>query len=121
MREQLAKINGVRRRFQGEFVRFGEKSGYHHPLATILLKNIIDLASGRLMTDHLWFNDGKGFERLSLKEGDIIRFDARVTSYLKGYLGKHNEDEFEMHCAERDYRLSFPNNFVKVSAEKSIF
>jgi len=114
LREDLAKICNVRRRFEGTFVRFGQRSGYKGVLTTILLKNVRDISSGKTVTDHLWFTMGKGFEKLALKEDDVIRFDARVTEYVKGYKGNCNDDE-EHKPLERDFRLSFPTKFVKVS------
>jgi len=116
MREDLAELNGLRRRFQGVFVRFGEKSGYKEVLTTILLKDIINVASGKTVTDHLWFTMGKGFEKLGLKKDDIVRFDARVTTYYKGYKGRRHDNDFEsFKPVELDYRLSFPTKFVRMA------
>jgi hypothetical protein len=115
MREKLEKLNGARRRFQGVFVRFGKKAGYRDVLTTILLRDVVDLSSKKVVTDHLWFTMGKQFERLGLKEGDIVRFDARVTEYEKGYKGRRDDEDFDdFKPLERDYRLSFPTKFVKV-------
>jgi len=116
MRAELEKLFGKRRRFQGVFVRYGQKAGYKYPETTILLKDIVDVISQKAMTDHCWFTMGKRFEKLELKEGDIIRFDARVTDYIKGYQGRRNdEDDYDVKPVERDFRLSFPTKFVKVS------
>jgi hypothetical protein len=114
MREQLAKLHGARRRFQGVFVRFGQKSGYKRPLTTILLKDIVDVASGKPVADHLWFTMGKQFEQLELTVGDVVRFNARVTAYEKGYKGRQDEDDYDYKPIQRDYRLSFPTQFIKM-------
>jgi hypothetical protein len=115
MRDELAKRAGFRRRFQGCFVRFGTKSSYKGPpVTTVLLEDVVEVASGKLVTDHLWFMMGKRFESLKLEPGDMVRFDARVTSYIKGYRGKQEDDDFDGRPVERDYRLSFPTNLVKV-------
>lgn len=111
MREELAKLRNMRKSFKGTFVRFGLKSGYKGPLKTVLLKDIIDVNSDKIVTDHLWFNLTKGLERLQLQEGDIVGFDARVTTYLKGYRGRRED---ELHPVEVDYRLSFPTKVEKV-------
>jgi hypothetical protein len=56
------------------------------------------------------FTPEKQLDKLKLNEGDIIRFDARVTRYWKGYVHR-DEDNREL-----DYRLSFPSKFIKISA-----
>jgi len=114
MREELAKLHGKRRRFQGIFVRFGQKAGYKYPLTTILLKDVVDIASGKLVTDHLWFTMGKQFEALDLKEGDVVRFNARVIEYEKGYRGRQDEDAYDYKPVQIDYRLSNPTQFIKM-------
>jgi len=121
MRPELAKLFGKRRRFQGVFVRFGKKSAYQGGfLTTILLKDIVDVVSQKVMTEHCWFTMGKRFEKLELKEGDILRFDARVTDYVKGYQGRRGEDDYDYKPVERDFRLSFPTKFVKVSPSVAV-
>ena len=75
------------------------------------LKDIIDVSSGKMVTDHLWFNLTKGFEALQLLEGDIVGFDARVTRYLKGYRGRRED---ELRPVGVDYRLSFPTKVEKL-------
>jgi hypothetical protein len=113
MREELAKIAGQRRRFEAVFERFGKKTGYKCELTTILLKDVRDLASGRIVTDHLWFTDGKRFQTLQLQPGDHVRFEARVTEYLKGYRGRQDEDEPDYKPVQTDFRLSFPTKMMK--------
>ncbi len=115
MRNQLAVINGSRARFEGIFVRFGTKKGYKgYPIQTILLKDIKSLTTGNIVTGHLWFTQGKRLEKLNLKENDIVRFDARVTPYEKGYKGYRDDDYGDFKPIELDYRLSFPTNVVKM-------
>ena len=67
--------------------------------------------NNRVVTDHLWFNDTKGFRGLGeLIEGDIIQFDARVRPYVKGYVSPRRYiDEREL-----DYRLSHPTKMKKL-------
>lgn len=105
MRTDLGKKYGERERFLGTFSNFGIKSGYKHELTTILFINIKDL-HGNLLTDHLWFNFTKEFEDLYCREhlhtGTILSFNARVTSYNKGYTKE-----------EWDYKLSHPRKFMK--------
>jgi hypothetical protein len=109
MRMKLAQYKGKRRRFEGTFERFGTKAGYKGPERTLVLLNVIDVFTRDTVTDHLWFTVGKQLDSLDLKEGDVIRFDARVTRYLKGYVHR-DEDNREI-----DYRLSFPTKFLKIN------
>lgn len=122
MRDELAKRDGLRRRFQGCFVRFGTKSGYKGPpVKTILLKDIAEIASDKIVTDHLWFTMGKQFQRLNLKPGDVVRFNARVTEYVKGYQGRCDDDDaFSVKPCERDFRLSNPTDIVKIPQNPSL-
>lgn len=102
----------VRETFQGEFVRYGLKSGWHGQDKTILLRNI-KRKDGKIVSDHLWFNFTKGFSNLGeLQEGDIIQFDARVKEYEKGYKG-WREDVYKP--IEIDYKLSHPTKIMKVN------
>ena len=114
MRSELAQWEGRRREFQGVFVRFGSKSGFKHPLTTILLKDIINVRTGQVVTDHAWFTLGKGFERLTLQKDDVVRFWARVSKYVKGYKGRREDVDKPL---ELDYRLSFPTKLRKVAAK----
>ena len=77
---------------------------------TVLLVDVRD-SDGNLVTDHLWFNYTKGFESLGdLQEGDVIRFDARVRPYVKGYVNQRAYiDEREV-----DYKLAYPTKVARV-------
>jgi hypothetical protein len=114
VREALAKLHGSRRRFQGTVDRFGQKAGWKYTLTTVMLKDVSDCASQKVVTDHLWFTLLKRFESLNLIIGDVISFDARVTKYLKGYQGRRDDDYVKP--MEVDYRLSFPTKLVKVES-----
>ena len=113
MRKDLEKIENIRDRFSGIFEKFGTKKNYHgYPVETILLKDIKD-KSDKIVTDHLWFNKTKGFEKLgALNNGDVIFFDARVTPYVKGYVNyRECVDERQV-----DYRLSHPTKFQLITS-----
>ncbi len=106
MRHALKQLDdGVRRRFSGTFVRFGEKLGWKgRTLTTLLLKDIRD-ANNKLVCDHLWFNLTKEFDNLTLTEGTVVSFDARVKQYYKGYQGYREDVDKPV---ERDLRLANP-------------
>ena len=107
MRKELADKEGERRSFRATFVRLGSKQGYQgYKEETILLKNIMDVSSGRLVADHAWFNLTKGFERLRLIPGAQVIFDARIKEYHKGYVNRR----YGIDNRKKDYRLSHPTN-----------
>ena len=112
MRNELRYKAGQRETFTGIFVRLGKKRAFRGPdLKTVLLKEVRD-ATGRTVTNHLWFNWTKGFERAwPLREGDVIQFDARVQRYTKGYQGRR---ENVYRPAETDYKLSRPTKIKRV-------
>jgi hypothetical protein len=104
MRERLKEIELQRKRFQGVFDRYGCKKAYKgFPGITVLLRNIKTM-NDETLTDHLWFNRTKGFEALgTLYPGDVIVFNARVRSYVKGYVGRGEDDR------SIDYKMSHPS------------
>ncbi len=106
----MQQIEDVRSVFTGTFIRFGEKSGYRGPVATVLLKDVRD-ESGKRLTGHLWFNLTKGFGALDMEEGDTIEFRARVKQYTKGYNGRR-EDVYVPIAT--DYKLSHPTKIRKI-------
>lgn len=112
MRKELGAIGSeTRNTFYGTFVRFGIKNGYRGTEKTVLLKDV-KTEDGVIVTDHLWFNFTKGFEKLNLEEGMVVKFDARVSEYIKGYRG-YRED---VYCPiSIDYRLSHPTKLSVVS------
>jgi hypothetical protein len=112
MRKKMRAMNGDRLTFTGVFVRKGSKPAFRGPdLITILLQDI-KTADGKIVADHLWFNYTKGFEAIEpLQEGDVIRFDARVQLYEKGYKGRR--DDVYDRPVKADYKLSRPTRICK--------
>ena len=109
MRKELKKYNGDRLRFSAIIERFGEKPAYRgFPIPTLLLKNVTLLDTNKVVTDHLWFTKGKSWE--NFKVGDTIEFDARVTTYEKGYKG-YRDDVFDSPI-EIDYKLERPTKIT---------
>lgn len=109
MRKELEEKNNERINAIGIFERFGKKStGFQgRTKTTVLLKDIRD-EDGKLLTDHLWFDFIKGFQKLNLEKGDIISFSGRVNIYKKGNV-KHiwipddtteEEDEYYEYCCD---------------------
>jgi hypothetical protein len=100
MRKELAKLNTTRMSFTAKVGKFGTKKNYHgYSEPTICLCNVKDI-DGNIMTDHIWFTVGKTIDKLKLEVNEVIKFDARVSGYRKGYF----KDGF-------DYKL---NNISKV-------
>ncbi len=113
MREKLAAIAGKRTLFRAVFVRFGSKPAYRGaPVITCLFRDIT--RRGSVITDHVWFDCGKQFAALHLKVGDVVEFEARVTSYVKGYKGRRADRDSRW---ELDYRLSNPTGVRKLATE----
>jgi hypothetical protein len=116
MRDRLSGIDSERQTYCAEFVRFGVKNGYKGTEETLLFKNIHD-SSGKFMTDHIWFNLTSGFEKLNLKEGDRVQFDARVKSYTKGYKGRFAKIlNPSKAVASKDFKLSYPTRILKLTS-----
>lgn len=109
MRKKLQAINGQRMRFTAVIERFGEKSAFRgYPIPTVLLKHVKIIATGVEVADHLWFTKGKSWAACVV--GDTVEFDARVTTYLKGYKG-YREDVYDAPI-EMDYKLERPTRFI---------
>jgi hypothetical protein len=111
MRRKLANIEEERKRFSGAFVRYGKKAGFRGKTQeTILLRDIRSVTDGQIITDHLWFNLTKEFAALQLSEGDVVEFDARAKSYVKGYVNRLGKIDNR----KQDYKLSHPTKVEKV-------
>jgi len=108
MRTKLKNINGLRKEFIGIFARFGSKTNFKgYPETTVLLQDVKCTGDSKINCDHLWFMLTKEFERVKLQEGDVVKFQARVKEYVKGYRGYREDVEYE-HPVEQDYKLSYP-------------
>jgi len=109
VRRDLANQVGERKKFQAIFVRFGKKINYHgFAEETILLKNIVDLESNKIVTEHVWFSYTKNFQHISLIAGMNIEFEARIKKYIKGY--KNSRYKIDQRTA--DYKLSHPTKIT---------
>ena len=122
MREKLKNIEGVRNRFIATFIRYGQKAAYKgYPIVTLLFENVRD-KYGEVFTEHIWFTTNKSFEKFNFNEGDNIVFDARVKTYIKGYIGRNNDwdDSYDIKTVTKDYKLSHPNNIVWHGAKENV-
>ena len=105
MRKELGKQVGERKKFQATFVRFGKKINYHgFGEDTVLLKNVVDLQSNKIVTEHLWFPYTKNFQQIPLTEGTHIQFEARIKKYTKGY----KSSKYKIDQRREDFKLSHP-------------
>jgi hypothetical protein len=108
LRDELKGRLGERFRVTATFERWGGKKGYRgRRRRTLLLRDVRLAATGESLTDHLWFTSGVTWERLCLARGDKVAFDARVTCYEKGYVGRRAVRKGEAWSAI-DYRLERP-------------
>jgi hypothetical protein len=111
MRKQLAKEEGSRKKFTGIFSRFGKKTNFKgYSDETLLLTNIIDTSTNKIVADHVWFTLTKGFESLRLTPGDVIEFEARVKEYSKGYVNRR----YKINNQSKDFKLSHPTKIKLV-------
>lgn len=94
----------------GTFKRYGTKRSYNGtPITTVLLVDIHTL-EGEYLTDHQWFVNIHGFDKLGqLRYGDKIAFNAKCEGYAKG----EQYREFG-HPREWDYELLYPSNIRKI-------
>ena len=111
MRRELAKEEGKRKKFKAVFDRVGKKVNYKgYSEETILLKNIIDIESQKIVADHVWFSYTQGFIKASLTTGESVEFEARVKEYRKGYVNKN----YKMDNSQKDFKLSNPTKIKKL-------
>ena len=117
MRQALKIIgNEERHMFYGTFSRYGIKNGYRGTLKTVLLIDVKN-ENKQLVTNHLWFNFTKGFEKLNLQPGDKVKFFGRVKPYVKGYLGRKT-DVFAP--IKFDYLINYPTRISIVERNQKI-
>ncbi len=116
---ELAERDGSRARYTAIIKRFGTKRSFGHDSITILLSDVRDV-EGTEVNDHLWFQCGHWTNSLCV--GDYIAFDARVTSYAKGYAGRR-EDVIEDRGYGRSisHRLSNPTRVEKMEKDASYY
>ena len=105
MRKVLGSNAGVRKKFRAIFSRFGKKMNYHgYSDQTILLLEVTDAETLKVVTDHVWFSYTKGFEKAGLSPGVTVEFEARVTVYRKGYVNRR----YKIDESRVDFKLSNP-------------
>jgi hypothetical protein len=115
-RPKLAIKEGVRSKYNATVERFGTKSSFGHLTPTILLRNIKD-ENKEIITDHVWFTQGKWCKEL--KPGDNFNFEARVKPYEKGYRGHREEILIERgYGTEISHRLSNPTKIEIISRKE---
>jgi hypothetical protein len=104
MREKLKNKNNERLLFSATVNKFGLKPNWHgYGVPTILVTDV-KFEDVSFACDHLWFTVGKTIEKLNLKVGDKITFEARVSKYVKGYVN-HREGINERRT---DFKLNRP-------------
>lgn len=120
MRTKLAKLGSDSRfTFRGQFARYGYKRaadcrGNEHYMPTLLLTNlqVQDGDKFNLVTDHLWFNLTKSFQKLGLlNTDDVIQLNGRVNDYYKGYFTSPKQ---------RDIKLSYPSKIELVNSREIV-
>jgi len=111
MRKELAAEKGNRKKFKAVFDRMGKKVNYKgYSEETILLKNVVDLESNKIVADHVWFSYTQGFIKALISVSDTLEFEARVKEYRKGYVNKN----YKINNSVTDFKLSNPTKIKKV-------
>jgi hypothetical protein len=110
VREAFRALEGERRRFKAIFERFGERTYKNHVSKTLLFLNVTETVTGQVLTDHLWFPMNQTFEKLELKQGEVMVFDARVGIYRKKQ--RYNDGLRDNYSIVEDYKLRNPTNCV---------
>lgn len=91
MRKALQARDGERFCCRGTVERLGSKRAFRGPnIPTVLIRDLVDTATGEQLADHLWMTVGQLAEGIA--PADRIEFDARVTRYTKGYRGRRTDD-----------------------------
>lgn len=115
MRRELAKEEGKRKKFRAIFVRLGKKTNYKgYTEETVLLKSIVDAESNVMVAEHLWFSYTKSFEKITLGEGAVLEFEARVKEYTKGYVNKR----YQIDHSSKDFKLSHPTKIKQITTRE---
>jgi len=105
MRKKLGEKEGERKKFKAIFNRLGKKVNFNgYSEDTILLTDVTDIETNKILTDHIWFSYTKGFEAIKLSKGACIEFEARVVSYRKGYVNS----KYKINKQTEDFKLSHP-------------
>lgn len=111
MRTVLSFLEGKRLRFEGVVQRTGFHTVYRGlDLHTLLVKNIKIADRKTIICDHIWLTEEIHLE--GMEAGDIIQFDATVTTYYKGYKGRR-WDVYDSPI-ELDYRLDQPTEVIRI-------
>ena len=103
MRRNLKALNGQRLMFSAVVDGFGKRFYKDKEITTILFKDIRKLQDGILVTDHLWFTQGKCWSNMTI--GQRVQFEARVKEYEKGYKGLRQVLDAPV---RKDYKLERP-------------
>lgn len=114
-RLELGQYEGERRTFRGRFERLGKKRCEGRESPTVLLRDIIDVQTGWLVTDHLWLNLTKGFAELNLQCGDVVQFNARISLYERG---RANQKRKKTASKNRDWGLVRPTKVSRYNPQE---
>ena len=119
VRSKLKAIgNAERHTFTATFCRTGFKTyngGFSEKCSpTLLLKDVY--LEDQLITDHLWFNYGKGFQKLGkLVVGDRIQFNGKISTYEKK-CRTSNGSRFKI----QDYKIGYPTKIKMLTKRTKI-
>ena len=58
-----------------------------------------------ILTNHIWFSVGKTIGKLKLIENEVIKFDARVSGYVKGYYKDGYSSDYKLNNISKIERI----------------
>lgn len=94
MRKNLKKLKDEKVLLTGTVERYGLKKEYMGgKTITLCLKNIEVIGhDGEIeVLDHAWIKVGKTLAEKNIPEGSVLKMNAHVKEYLKGYVGFDHE------------------------------
>lgn len=112
-RKPTPQSTGKKMKLTGIVKQYGGKHGlifgthYIKWEEIILIVDIRDATTGKLITDHYWFDVGNRFHALVAKSGDTIEFTATIGNYKKK--------------GGMDFRITNPHNLSIVCSKPQMF
>lgn len=109
MNTKLIQYEKKRIKVIATFDKTGYKHGFKHAIQTVRFTNIKD-ENLFFLASSLWMNMTNGFQKLDLKKGDVVCFEARVERYIRN----NSSDCIPYGKPVIDYHLVYPTKIKKM-------
>lgn len=109
MRKKLKDLDRDKRyTFVGIVERLGSKKVNYNWMPTLLLTSLKD-ANGNQLSDHVWINYSKNFQKLGLLvKGDKVKFNGRIKAYTKEAIVDEVNNVI-IRMPSIDYAITYPS------------